>query len=157
MGVVASSEFKYARFIEGTQEAGYSKHLVSWVNEDSNILSGPCNEHCSTIPSAFRYMASKKANKPFLGHRDEKVEGRPYVWMTWGQAREFVDNLARGFKHLGMMEDIEAEGKTWNLMGVYAKNRPEWILTDLASATLGGTTVAFYDTLGPQAIEFVIR
>jgi long-subunit acyl-CoA synthetase (AMP-forming) len=34
-------------------------------------------------------------------------------------------------------------------MGIYGKNRPEWVLTDLASATLGGTTVAFYDTLGP--------
>ena len=62
MGATASSEFKYARFIEQTQEPGYSKHLVSWVNEDPNILSGPANEHCSTIPSAFRYMASKKAN-----------------------------------------------------------------------------------------------
>ena len=40
-------------------------------------------------------------------------------------------------------------------MGVYGKNRPEWVLTDLASATLGGTTIAFYDTLGPQAIELV--
>jgi long-chain acyl-CoA synthetase len=42
-------------------------------------------------------------------------------------------------------------------MGVYGKNRPEWVLTDLAAATLGGTTIAFYDTLGPQAIEFVIH
>jgi long-subunit acyl-CoA synthetase (AMP-forming) len=56
-----------------------------------------------------------------------------------------------------MMEDVHSEGKTWNFMGVYAKNRPEWVLTDLASSTLGGTTIAFYDTLGPQAIEFVIR
>ena len=47
------------------------------------------------------------------------------------------------------MEDIHAEGKKCNFMGVYAKNRPEWVLTDLAAATLGGTTVAFYDTLGP--------
>ena len=42
-------------------------------------------------------------------------------------------------------------------MGIYGKNRTEWTLTDLASATLGGTTIAFYDTLGPAAIEFVIR
>ena len=102
-------------------------------------------------------MAAKKMNKNFLGHRDEKVEGRPYVWMSWAQAREFVDNLARGISHLKMMEDIQAEGRSWNFMGIYAKNRPEWVLTDLASATLGGVTIAFYDTLGPQAIEFVIK
>jgi long-chain acyl-CoA synthetase len=55
-----------------------------------------------------------------------------------------------------MMEDIEGDGKKWNFMGIYSKNRPEWVLTDLAATTLGGTTVAFYDTLGPAAIEFVI-
>ena len=42
-------------------------------------------------------------------------------------------------------------------MGIYGNNRPEWVLTDLASAFLGGTTIAFNDTLGPAAIEFVIR
>jgi len=77
--------------------------------------------------------------------------------MTFGHAKEYVDNLARGIKALDMMEDIEAEGRKWNFMGIYGKNRPEWTLTDLASATLGGTTIAFYDTLGPAAIEFVIR
>mmetsp|Transcript_8547 Transcript_8547/g.14411 ORF Transcript_8547/g.14411 Transcript_8547/m.14411 type:complete len:371 (-) Transcript_8547:647-1759(-) len=55
-----------------------------------------------------------------------------------------------------MMPDVEAEGRTWNFMGIYAKNRPEWVLTDLACSSLKGTTIAFYDTLGPQAIEFVI-
>ena len=56
-----------------------------------------------------------------------------------------------------MMEDIEAEGRSWNFMGIYGKNRPEWVLTDLAAASLGGTTIAFYDTLGPAAIDFVIK
>ena len=42
-------------------------------------------------------------------------------------------------------------------MGIYGKNRPEWVMMDLACAHLGGTSVAFYDTLGPSAIEFVIR
>lgn len=43
MGGSASSECKYARFIDGTEEPGYSKHLVNWVNEDPKILTGPLN------------------------------------------------------------------------------------------------------------------
>ena len=46
---------------------------------------------------------------------------------------------------------------TWKFMGIYGKNKPEWVLMDLACAHLGGTSVAFYDTLGPAAIEFVIQ
>jgi long-chain acyl-CoA synthetase len=42
-------------------------------------------------------------------------------------------------------------------MGVYAKNREEWILTHLAGLKNSVTTIAFYDTLGPQAVEFVIK
>jgi len=55
-----------------------------------------------------------------------------------------------------MMPEIDSEGQKWRFMGCYSKNRAEWVLADLASASLGGTTIAFYDTLGPQAVEFVI-
>ena len=42
-------------------------------------------------------------------------------------------------------------------MGIYSKNREEWTFTDLASIRQSGTTVAFYDTLGPAAVEYVIK
>jgi long-chain acyl-CoA synthetase len=76
--------------------------------------------------------------------------------MSWTESEEYVSDFARGIKALNLMPDVEAEGKLWNFLGIYAKNRPEWALADLASASIGGTTIAFYDTLGPQAIEFVI-
>ena len=45
----------------------------------------------------------------------------------------------------------------FKFMGIYAKNREEWILTDLANVKNSVTTIAFYDTLGPAAVEFVIK
>lgn len=42
-------------------------------------------------------------------------------------------------------------------MGIQSKNREEWILVHIANMKSSVTTVAFYDTLGPQAVEFVIR
>lgn len=77
--------------------------------------------------------------------------------MSWNDADDYVTSLARGLKALNMMPDVEADNKTWNFLGIYAKNRPEWVLCDLASTALNGTSIAFYDTLGPQAIEFVIN
>lgn len=144
-----ASDCKYARFVDGTEETGYSKHLVSWINTDQSALTGPINEETPTVVHAFRNTAKRIPNANFLGKRDEKLEDRPYKWMTFRECDEYVKNLARGIKSLNMMPDIHAEGQKWNFMGIYGKNRPEWVLTDLASATLGGTTVAFYDTLGP--------
>ena len=42
-------------------------------------------------------------------------------------------------------------------MGIYSQNREEWAFTDLATIRQSGTVIAFYDTLGPAAIEFVIN
>jgi long-subunit acyl-CoA synthetase (AMP-forming) len=98
---------------------------------------------------AFKQSVKKLKDKNFLGKRDDKKEGRPYTWMSWIEADEYVTGLARGMKSLNMMPDVEADGRKWNFLGIYAKNRPEWVLCDLASTAINGTTIAFYDTLGP--------
>lgn len=54
----------------------------------------------------FHSCAAVRPTNEFLGHRDMNQEGKPYVWMTYGHAKEYVDNLARGIKALDMMEDI---------------------------------------------------
>jgi long-chain acyl-CoA synthetase len=58
---------------------------------------------------------------------------------------------------LNLLPETEGEGKKWKFMGIYAKNREEWTLSDMASMRQSGTTIAFYDTLGASAVEFVIR
>ena len=58
---------------------------------------------------------------------------------------------------MGMTPEIEHDGEKWKFMGIYAKNREEWMVTTLANMKNSVVTVAFYDTLGPQAVEFVIR
>jgi long-chain acyl-CoA synthetase len=161
----SNSQCQYARFIKGTKEPGYSEHLVGFINlvsivltlQDPKKLSGAINDNVKTLVHAFKRCVKIRPEKEFLGSRDDSKEGRPYIWMTYKQCDDFVTNLARGFIGLGMMPEVEAEGRSWKFMGIYAKNRPEWVLTDLACSSIGGTTIAFYDTLGPQAIEFVIN
>ena len=58
---------------------------------------------------------------------------------------------------MNLLPEVEAEDNIWKFMGIYAKNREEWTMTDLAALRQGGTVIAFYDTLGPAAVEFVIR
>ena len=79
------------------------------------------------------------------------------MWKTWEQVNEIVNNLAAGYVKLGLMPEVEGEGEIWRFMGIYAKNREEWIFSDLATLRQSGTTIAFYDTLGPAAVQFVIN
>ena len=44
-----------------------------------------------------------------------------------------MNDLAAGMAHLGLMPEITEEGGCWKFMGIYAKNREEWTITDLAA------------------------
>ena len=42
-------------------------------------------------------------------------------------------------------------------MGIFAKNREEWAVTALACMRSSITIVPFYDSLGPEALNFVLN
>ena len=57
---------------------------------------------------------------------------------------------------LGLVPEIEGDGKKWKFLGIQSKNRKEWVLTHCADIHQNITTIALYDTLGPDATKFVI-
>lgn len=43
-------------------------------------------------------------------------------------------------------------------MGIYAKNRTEWLEIDIGCAYLYGMTIVpLYDTLGPESISYCLK
>lgn len=44
-----------------------------------------------------------------------------------------------------------------NLIGIFAKNRLEWLLTEYGNFLYNYTMVPLYDTLGPESIDFVLK
>ena len=58
---------------------------------------------------------------------------------------------------LDLCPKVMEDGKAWRFLGVYSKNRVEWGLSHLANMHMGATTVALYDTLGVDALKYVIN
>ena len=111
-----------------------------------------------SFAKVFDHNAKESPDHRFLGTRDETQPGRPYTWKTYGECNEISNNLARGCQKLGLVPTVIGEyDEEFKFMGIYSKNREEWILTDLANCANTVTTIAFYDTLGPAAVEFVIQ
>lgn len=73
----------YARFIEGTQKPGFTGELVSNQIEDPSKLVTCYNEGVDTMSKAFKRTVERFPDNNFLGTRDEKQEGRPYVWKSY--------------------------------------------------------------------------
>ena len=42
-------------------------------------------------------------------------------------------------------------------MGIYGKNREEWTMCNIANSYNNIVTVSFYDTLGPNAVDFILQ
>jgi long-chain acyl-CoA synthetase len=53
--------------------------------------------------------------------------------------------------------ELEAEGSTFKFCGVHSKNREEWMVLDIACSLFGMCSVPFYDTLGPDTIQYILN
>lgn len=89
-------------------------------------------------------------NKPFMGtRRMENGVAKEYVWQSHKEVHERIQNFGKGLLQLGLTRQ--------KALGVYAVNRPEWTMTELASYRQAFMIVALYDTLGAEAMEYIVN
>lgn len=62
-----------------------------------------------------------------------------------------------GMQVLNLCPDNFQDGKNWNFLGIFAKNREEWAVADISCVRSSVTIVPFFDSLGAGALEFVIN
>eukprot|EP00842_Homolaphlyctis_polyrhiza_P004935 jgi/Hompol1/5442/HPOL_001936-RA len=88
-------------------------------------------------------------NRPFLGSRSliNGVVG-PYVWLSYSEVLRRVKNLGAGLAQLGVSHSSN--------VGLFSINRAEWVIGEYACLMLGAVTVPLYDTLGEEAVEYII-
>ncbi len=113
-------------------------------------------------------MCEQMKDRPFLGTRDKLrilrpdpciADGTysPYHWRSYENTRKTAEDLARGIEKLELSAQQEYEGSTLRVLGLYSKNREEWVLTDIACWMMSITTVPLYDTLGEESIRWTFE
>lgn len=98
----------------------------------------------------FSESAKRSPNRPMLGRRqttDSKVG--PYVWLTYQEAYDAAVRMGSAMRSRG----VNPGGRC----GIYGSNCPEWIIAMEACNSQSVTYVPLYDTLGPNAVEFIIN
>lgn len=79
-------------------------------------------------------------------------------WKTYSTTavKEIVDNLSAGMLSLGVSSgDMTAEGR--DKVAILCKNRPEWLMLDLAVQQIGAILVPIYPTINVNELEFVLN
>jgi long-chain acyl-CoA synthetase len=72
------------------------------------------------------------------------------------EVKEIVDQLSAGLLNLGIScNDMSPEGR--DKIAVLSKNRPEWVMVDLAVQQIGAILTPFYPTINVKELEFVLN
>lgn len=138
------------------QEKGFSHELISndtarIPNADLDTLDFQPFPGVNTLYKGMMRNMERIPNHDMLGTR----VGDTYEWNTWREVLSMAEDLSHGMMALELAPEVQAEGKTWRFMGIQSKNRKEWVITNIAGMFQKLTTVALYDTLGPDATYFV--
>jgi long-chain acyl-CoA synthetase len=124
-----------------------------------------------TAQQIFQHHFEHSQNKEYLGHRqvlayeqDAKTKkfvpklADKYSWRTFSQVKDEITALGSGIERLGLAP-VKSQYRNYNLkfIGIQGKNSVEWILSDIANICYGVTTMPLYDTLGEEAIDFMLH
>ncbi|KAK1159247.1 hypothetical protein AOXY_G21877 [Acipenser oxyrinchus oxyrinchus] len=101
-----------------------------------------------TMYEVFQRGLHIAGDGPCLGSRKPK---QPYEWLSYREVSDRAQCLGSGLIFQGCRPCPE------QLIGVFAQNRPEWIISELACYTYSMVVVPLYDTLGPGAIRYIIN
>lgn len=92
-----------------------------------------------------------------MGSRNKNLPGRPYEWKTFREVNEISEHIAKGMLSLNLVPPQHLEGKDWQFLGIFSKNRIEWGLTNMACLRSKVSIVPFFDSLGVDTLDFVIN
>lgn len=139
----------------GSEKTGRSPVYRHWRTPNGMIHT--LDESCTTAHDFFEQTANRIPNQYAFGARPydpkTKVFG-PYEWETYGQIQKRRANVGVGL--VTIHEQLGITGKQYGV-GIWCQNRPEWQIVDLACQSQALFSVSLYDTLGPDACEFIIN
>lgn len=103
-----------------------------------------------TLHDNFEHAASLYADEPCMGTR-VRPDGSlgDYEWITYREAAETRTAIGSGLIRQGLQRGER--------LGLYSVNRAEWVLTEQACYSFGFVSVPLYDTLGPDAVEYIMN
>ncbi|KAF5897418.1 long-chain-fatty-acid--CoA ligase 1 isoform X1, partial [Clarias magur] len=118
----------------------------------SNLLDGDrlmthFYDDARTMYEVFLRGIRVSNNGPCLGSRKAK---QPYEWLSYKEVAVRAEMIGSALLHRGHSEAGD------KYIGIFSQNRPEWTISELACYTYSLVAVPLYDTLGKDAISYII-
>ncbi|KAM9052838.1 long-chain-fatty-acid--CoA ligase 5 isoform 1-T2 [Megaptera novaeangliae] len=127
------------------------------VGLEGGARRGPCQDNdliryyfsdAKTMYEVFQRGIAVSDNGPCLGYRKPN---QPYRWLSYKQVSDRAEYLGSCLLHKGYKPSQE------HFVGIFAQNRPEWVISEFACYTYSMVAVPLYDTLGEDAIIYIVN
>lgn len=112
----------------------------------------------------FCFVCKYYKNKDFLGERkreivNDKTVFGSYVFKTYAQVKNEIEVFASALCQFSNIEPSTFEDNgsinKLKIIGIWSKNRVEWLITDLACSAIDFVTVPLYDTMGINSVKYI--
>ncbi|EIW85421.1 long-chain-fatty-acid-CoA ligase [Coniophora puteana RWD-64-598 SS2] len=142
--------------VPGTERPGQTPHYRNGV---WGYISVDTPGALKTLYEIFENGYAHNPNARLLGHRpklsDSPLKFGPYVWQTYKEVDVRRRRLGSALHHLFQKGDLKAHDLP--TVGIWAQNRPEWQIVELALHAYDKVGVSLYDTLGKDSVEYIIN
>lgn len=101
-----------------------------------------------TVYEIFQRGLAVSDNGPCLGYRKPN---QPYRWLSYKQVSDRAEYLGSCLLHKGYKPSQDS------FVGIFAQNRPEWVISEFACYTYSMVAVPLYDTLGAEAVIYIVN
>ncbi|KAG5541425.1 hypothetical protein RHGRI_021298 [Rhododendron griersonianum] len=104
----------------------------------------------ATFVYISRHAVESFQDYKYLGTR-LRIDGTvgEYKWMTYGEAGSARSAVGSGLWRHGLSKGAR--------VGLYFINSPEWLIVDHACSAYSYISVPLYDTLGPDAVKYIVN
>ncbi|KAJ5576293.1 hypothetical protein N7535_003219 [Penicillium sp. DV-2018c] len=146
----------YSVPIAGTEQPDRTPVYRAW-NSQKQLLA-TLDPQVTTAHDIFEQTANRLPKSHCLGWRPYNSVTKawdPYQWLTYETVQKRRAAFGAGLVELHQKHNCHRPGQYG--VGLWAQNRPEWQITDLACMSQSLYTVSIYDVLAPDATEYIIN
>ncbi|THG01588.1 hypothetical protein TEA_029768 [Camellia sinensis var. sinensis] len=110
----------------------------------------PNHPEIGTLHDNFVHAVETFQDYKYLGTRI-RIDGTvgEYKWMTYGEVGTARLAVGSGLRSHGLSKGAR--------IGLYFINKPEWLIVDHACSAYSYISVPLYDTLGPDAVKYIVN
>ncbi|XP_033820610.1 long-chain-fatty-acid--CoA ligase 1a isoform X1 [Periophthalmus magnuspinnatus] len=133
--------------LQSVELPGEERARRSTLTTDNEYLTHYYSDAC-TMYEVFHRGMRVSNDGPCLGSRKPN---QPYEWQSYSEISTKAEGIGSALLHKGHSQTGD------KFIGIFSQNRPEWTIAELACYTYSLVAVPLYDTLGREAIDYVLQ